>query len=161
MLSRAQSLRLWASPLAGAATSQRQGLAGLLAAPGLPDPAAAGHPSPTPALSPAFSLSPSPFAPYSSHAAASSLSNNTDSNSSASSSSSNPVQHKYQALLADGTLKPDEQQAALVQRLGRLYDEVVDYRRRMDGHAAATTEYQVCVEGGRYGTTMAGGLVVL
>ncbi|KAG2436005.1 hypothetical protein HYH02_011718 [Chlamydomonas schloesseri] len=54
----------------------------------------------------------------------------------------NPVLSKYRALLEDGTLKPDEQQAAFVQRLGRLYEEVVDYRRRMDEHAAATAEFQ-------------------
>ncbi|KAG2426188.1 hypothetical protein HXX76_013169 [Chlamydomonas incerta] len=143
MLVCARSLRR-ASRLAGAAWPAEHPGA-LPAALGLLDPTGAealcGHPSPATASSFSPSQHTRPLAAYSSQAAAANSTCSTGAASEAS-SSPNPVLHKYRALLADGTLKPDEQQAAFVQRLGRLYDEVVDYRRRMDEHAAATADFQ-------------------
>ncbi|KXZ47776.1 hypothetical protein GPECTOR_33g658 [Gonium pectorale] len=45
-------------------------------------------------------------------------------------------------MLQDGSLKPDEQQWALILELARLYEEICSYGIRMDEHHVAMAEYQ-------------------
>ncbi|GFR49686.1 hypothetical protein Agub_g11835 [Astrephomene gubernaculifera] len=56
--------------------------------------------------------------------------------------SSNPVIQRYLQMVDAGSLQKDEQQWALVQELGRLYDETVQYKALMDKYHTATAEYK-------------------
>lgn len=51
---------------------------------------------------------------------------------------------RYQALLASGTLRPDAGQAACVQRLDRLCNELHSYQAAVAGYQQELCAYQVC-----------------